>query len=1635
MIKTSFTRKKRALLLFAAILLGGCHLVSAQITITFQTQQPLCSGSSSGVITAIPSGGTAPYSYLWNNGATVNPLQSAPAGNYQVTVTDATGSTGDADIILGQPPLLNGLITVTYCGLPGAMSVTPFGGVPPYSYLWSTGATTQNIAILDPGTYQINILDANNCGFIGFQYIGTPLSASIGTTNAGCGTGVGGSATATLSGGVSPFSYNWSNGLHTQTISNLPPNSYSVTVTAANNCTATASGTVATSPGSIGVTIDVIPPSCTGTNNGVATAISATGVAPFTYAWSNGQTAATILNLSPGTYTVTLTDDFGCSGTASATLVAQAPVSLNVTSGNPSCQGATNGFLNATVSGGTAPYFYLWSNGATTPNINNLGVGTYSLTVTDALACTASASIPLTAAPGMVVNVTSGNPTCQGAANGFLNAMASGGVAPYTYLWSNGATTQTVSNVPAGTYSVTVTDNAGCPIVKTTTLTAPSAMVVSVSATNASQCGASNGSVTAVPSGGNPPYSYQWNFGGTSNIVTGISAGQYTVTVTSMEGCTATGSATVGQPNTLDVVVSGTNSVCGSAAGGALNTTVTYGTAPFSYLWNTGATSPGLTNIAAGTYSVTVTSAQGCTGSGSKTILQNPSIVPQASVTPTQCFGLNNGSINVTTSGGTLPFSYLWNTGATTSYLPNLSAGNYFLTISDAAGCTATQSIPVPQPAAIGVFFTVNPGCGNTNQVMAGVQGGSPPYTYLWNTGSVNPAIFNLAPGGYSVTVTDSHGCSASAATMVTGFSSPVLSLTPQNTTCNGTSDGMVTSTILSGNGPYTYGWSTGGTSPFISNLQPGTYSLTLTDANGCSDVESAPVQLGSSLILNFDAPEFVCPNETVQATVNPFGGTAPFVFNWSNGQTQQTATGLGVGAYSVTVTDPSGCSGMGEVSFLAGGGFVVADQIAYPSCAGSTNGSISLVVTGGLPPYFYSWNTGSTDSLIENLPSGTSYSVYVSDGSGCPSQHSFQLPDISVLNAFVSSTNAGCTGDGTASAVTEGGTPPYVFLWDNGDTTAEISDLQPGMYFLTVTDDHGCTETASAEVGQDADFFCNIQLLQTVSASGASDGALQGTAVNGTPPYSYEWSNGSLTVLAGNLSGGEHFLTVTDAENCQSVCSFHLFHPGKLGDLVWHDENMNGIQDTGEEGIAGVSIAVEGFDVYGNPVLGGTQSDFSGNYQFDLQAGSYQLTFAPTSDWLASPLDEGGNDETDSDLDPANMSIAAIMLNEGAVNASLDAGFFSANPCVNLSGAGEICCDQVLCETKVPTMFFESLAPSGGDGALEFQWYFSETPGEFDPLSWTLSPGANAETFNPANFSQDAYFVRLAKRAGCFDFLPSNVVSVQFKPAVHAEIMETEPPCFGASVQFSAADASQDAAFAWQFGNDAVPPSADTAFVDSIFWHTGGLKTIILNVSNEACFASDTLLLEVLADPNFCTENFLINATLIARDSVLIDWFYEKTDSIGRHFTVEWAWENNGFEALGEPDTAIALDLIYHYEKLHTGGKRFRNFYRVKLEDDNGAVLYSNIEEIRWTGDFNLVHVYPNPFSEKLTVEVFDRYENYPITLDFFLPDGRLYQSIEVGDDEVEVEIDGRLLAKGVYFLAVKYGGGLQKIYKLVKW
>jgi gliding motility-associated-like protein len=526
---------------------------------------------------------------------------------------------------------------------------------------------------------------------------------------------------------------------------------------------------------------------CFGANDGTAGVTASGGILPYTFSWDSNpvQNTAVATGLPAGTFTATVTDSTGCITTIQAVIVEPPALTLNfINIRNVSCNGLADGSAEAVVANNQGATNYTWnSNPVQNGTIaSNLGPGTYTFTVVDAQQCTITDSITITEPAPLVVTALSKNITCFGSGDGMLLSSSTGGTTPYSYSWNTAPvlTDSTGSNIPAGNYTVTVTDANGCTDTDNVTITEPLQLQAVINKTDVNCPGGTNGSATVtLNQGGVGTLSYSWNSVPQQNTATAsnLNAGQYTVTVTDSTGCSTTANTTIVELS-VPLVFNGTtsNATCPGRTDGSITLNITQGTGPYTFAWTPAGNTQNLTNIAAGNYAVTITDANGCTYNSNYFVNQNPALVGTISATNVTCFGENDGSIVATANGGTSPYIFNWNNGATSSTISSLTAGVYNVTVTDSRGCDTTMTATINQPTEL-VITAQNEyeiDLGQSLIVPVNVSGGTSPLFIDWTpssslscTNCTAPEAAPVRTTNYIILVTDASGCTVDAQVLV----------------------------------------------------------------------------------------------------------------------------------------------------------------------------------------------------------------------------------------------------------------------------------------------------------------------------------------------------------------------------------------------------------------------------------------------------------------------------------------------------------------------------------------------------------------------------------------------------------------------------------------------------------------------------------------------------------------------------------------------------------------------------------------------------------------------------------------------------------------------------------------------------
>jgi gliding motility-associated-like protein len=975
----------------------------------------------------LPSGTAGIVSATNGQSVTVN-----ATGTYEVLVKLSNGCKYTIDTTITFSPLpaftLTPINPVCNGSNNGSITVNTTAGVAPFTYSWKPnpgiGQGTPTASGLSPGTYSVTVTSATGCKATGQTSISQPpaLNATANTTPVSCNGGSDGSATISVSGSAGPFTYTWTPiGGSGATASGLPKGTYGCTVTDANGCS-TKTTAVITEPAVLSVSCIPTNIACHGGTVGSAVANVSGGTAGYTYIWSPaGGNAATANNLPAGTYTCSVTDTHNCKASASTSITEPPDITLSTSSTPTPCAGLT-GSATANAAGGTGTLTYSWSpGGGTTSTITVITSGIYTVTVKDANGCTKIATAPVSNTGGPIATPPKvSNVSCYGLTDGSITVHGSGGTGTITYSWSpmggSGVNDTTNTGLPSGTYNVQIIDAAGCQVIQTITISTPSQISAFTSTTPASCNNGSDGTATVNPSGGSPGYSYSWTpLGGTGITGTGLSAGNYTCTITDTKGCKATVTATVTQPGGLLVSNTTKPVTCFGGADGTASVNASGGTPGYAYTWTpSGGTAANAAGLSAGNYTCTVTDSKGCITQSIANVTAPTAITSAVSSVPATCFGNSDGSVTIVASGGTPGYSYTWSpggSGATT--VSGLPAGTYTCTITDAAACSFVSSVFLGEPKILTAGNTSSDITCNglkNGSTTINPAGGTKPYTYSWSPGgATTQTITGLGAGNYTCMVTDVNGCTVNSVDSISEPSAINLSLSNGVVPCFGASTGKDTASAIGGTGILSYSWTPSGGSTYIgTGLSVGTYTCTVQDGNGCTLSQTVTVTQTAQINGNPKTVNAICTASNGSAIVTPTGGLGNYDYSWSpGGAITDSISMVPAGSYTCTITDTAGCSVKVMVVIASGIGNLTAHFGGSP-VIGVAPVNISFVDSSKVAPTTWTWDfgdgtlgSGANPSHNYTVPGTYTVSETVTDANGCKSTTSITV-DITPLASWI---------------------------------------------------------------------------------------------------------------------------------------------------------------------------------------------------------------------------------------------------------------------------------------------------------------------------------------------------------------------------------------------------------------------------------------------------------------------------------------------------------------------------------------------------------------------------------------------------------------------------------------------------------
>lgn len=940
----------------------------------------------------------------------------------------------------------NGYQLTCYGAEDGRIEVTPSGGTNIYDeFQWTPFVSSTSVAAnLVEGDYHLKVKDSNNCWSVSYNYsIRAPERMTLQLQSTGgkngydvsCQQHSDGEIMAGVIGGVKPYRFEWSDGRTTSNLVALGVGTYKLVVTDENGCIVDDSISLfAPDPISFEIA-ETSSITCPGGLTGTLEIQATTNtIGEVSYLWSSGENRAFIQEKPSGTYTATVTDAQGCTGTRLHTLMEPLPYSVSIVpasdfNGSPiRCHGEDNGVLDAILRDDngitTNADSYTWTkngsplaSGTELSTVSGLTSGIYAVRVTYRTVCFVEQSFVMSEPEPVsvvILNVSNYNGvpiSCYGMNDGSISASASGGTGKiYSYLWRNGEATRDLLNIGAGSYHVTVTDSNGCEGAATKTLEGPPRLKAGITVLSdftgqpLSCSGAADARLRGTHTGGTAPFTYQWNSGQSIQEIAGLPAGKYILEIKDMNECLDTSEIFVADPRPVSASFqevshyNGYNVTCAGENDGSLLAQGSGGTGKYTYQWqeslNTG---PLHENLNAGSYTVIVTDENGCRDMTTGLINEPPPLsLGIEDLRNVSCNKGTDGKIKLATSGGAGEFWFSAGDGKwqTQPLLDSLIAGVYEPLVQDANGCIQTVTATLTEPPMMMIdFINIQPSrCGDAlGEISTRVTGGTGDYRYLWQdsedrTIGTTANISGLYPGIYTLFLTDLHSCTVVRSTGISSLDGPkAIIKNILQVTCADSDDGAATAEVLEGHGPFSYEWSDGQKSAQAENLPKGIYLLKISDANDCATVEvvtiPGPLPVEISLV---EKVEPDCHNScNGKLSVTARGGNGDYSF-WWQGYKGPAIDHLCAGKYAVTVADRSDCRTTASFELHEPEPLTVkAVARLSPRCPGQCDGQLEINARGGTGQLSYKWDGGLVGPAIKDLCSG-SYTTQISDANEC---------------------------------------------------------------------------------------------------------------------------------------------------------------------------------------------------------------------------------------------------------------------------------------------------------------------------------------------------------------------------------------------------------------------------------------------------------------------------------------------------------------------------------------------------------------------------------------------------------------------------------------------------------------------------
>ncbi len=1270
---------------------------------------------SEAIIAVTISGGAPNYTVSWsgptNGSATVGgsyiEIPDLVAGTYTVDIVDGNGCTASAiiNVTASTVQLLEVSALNGECEETGELKLAILGGTPNYTIEWSgaddgsitTFETSFTISDLPPGDYLVKLTDANGCTDessvtititegVGIRLVGTDGDCTVK-----------GHIFVDVTEGTGPFTIKWTGDAEGSDtfdgdeyfIEDLLGGTYTVEVTNSQGCSQTESITIQGVENTLDVSLEVTNGVCSG--QGSFWVNIGGGVAPITLSWDgpvDGSTEAiigsnAIEDLPSGTYTIVIEDANGCKETIVRD-IENDDADLAVVLALKADECGSEDIITVNITGGTANYKVSWNGptegsatiGGTYLEIPNLIAGTYTVEVTDANGCSTSEQISVNAGTVDLLDVVALNGDCEEV--GELKLTITGGTANYTIEWSGAddgsittsETSITLGDLPAGDYTIKLTDANGCTDEATATITVTEGVGIRLVGTDG-DCTV-KGHIFVDVTEGSGPFTIKWTgaaegsdtFDGDEYFITDLLGGTYTVEVTNEEGCSQTESVTIqAVENTLDVSLEVTNGTCEQL--GSFWVNIGGGVAPITLSWDgpvdgsrdavVGAN--GIEDLPSGTYTLVIEDANGCKETIVRDIEnQDSDLALDLDLKDNDCG--QGDIITVTITGGIADYTISW-TGpsegssvisGTYLEIPDLTPGEYKVTVKDGAGCETSKEIIVNTSTLELLSVSALPGvCEGTGDLVLSITGGSATYKIEWTGPSDGSAttdnnsyvISGVPSGDYIITLTDANGCTDTEHFTLNNGEGVQITVIATDGDCY--QQGSIFVGMEGGIKPYRIEWDgpedgnfeTDAVEYVISDLEEGIYTISVLDEGGCIDTKVITVDgFATDLSATITGSSGDC-GSVGQISIEVSGGQGPYVINWSGTSSGSTTVDAGTttiddldsGSYTVIVTDANGCTITKDVDIHNGSGFSLDLDPSNGGCG--SLGSIWVQINGGTAEYLITWTGTASGAVsvsnpyydIENLPAG-SYEVKVTDGSGCSISKTVTIDaPVDDFEATILAMGGDCGEPGKILIDMTGGTPDYTISWSSTNssgsvttngTSYEIDGLPTGIYNVTIKDDNNCTVTKSLQVLNANNWISLFISTQPVSCDGK--GSIGVSFNGGQGPYQVSWTgpeDGNVTIdgqqyTVEDLPTGTYEVTVEDAEGCSNSETVYV---GVANDDIIADFTYD-MQMLKVDFINNSSTGTYHWD-FGN----GTTSDEKDPWIEYAEAGTYQVCLSVTNE------------------------------------------------------------------------------------------------------------------------------------------------------------------------------------------------------------------------------------------------------------------------------------------------------------------------------------------------------------------------------------------------------------------------------------